>query len=204
MKKIPRFAMIFLGVTLFMCIYFSNNIWAHLRFESLCRTAGMHTYLPLERNVGWSSNATSVGDTNFLRSLGTVAFVRFLDSEGVIYDVRAVERTTVNKLGYIIEPANFEMPVVYQWNYRDKRMPDEVRTSEIHSEVIQISTGKVAVRYVEFTHSIFNPDRTILAAPSGERCPANENLVDRKTGDISLSKKKQAFLAAFGKMEDKK
>jgi len=193
-----RFILWFALGSLACCIYFWPNYRAYQRFQELCRTeAGLRVFARLEPDVAWTVPGGEVADARLPLSFKRVSFVRYHDREsGVDLDVRSAPRFNVSDRGFVSEPARAALPIRYRLTVTTvPELEGETRVGAQYFEVFDLKTGAVAVRYTRLGFSKFDPNRTILGAPSGEQCPDVEE-THRQLRDKSdiVTAFEQAFL----------
>lgn len=201
MSRALKFVIWFLSVALLISLYFSDNIRGYYRFKEICeKDAGLHIYQPLERNVGWTVSGGQIYDTGFVVQFNEVAFVRYRnEKDGNSYDVFRAPKLEVGDPAYAQQPADVSKAIVYKFDVQTIRLPNEVRIGAQHFDVVDLRSGKAAARYSRFSYSKFNPDNTILGAPSGESCPEDFAKTEPQTGRPVPSKMVLAFISAFTK-----
>lgn len=201
MSRALKFVIWPLSVALLMGLYFLDNIRGYYRFKEICeKDAGLHIYRPLERNVGWTVSGGKIYGTGFVVQFNEVAFVRYRnEKDGNLYDVFRAPKLKVGDPGYAQQPADVSKAAVYKFDVQTIDLPNEVRLGAQHFDVTDLRSGKAAARYSRFSYGKFNPDNTILGAPSGESCPEDFAKTDPKTGRSVPSKMVLAFISAFTK-----
>ena len=191
-----------LALILLVALYFADNIRGYYRFKELCATeAGLKVYQPLERGVGWLTEGR-LQDAGAMTHLDAVAFVRYRNSEdGHWYDVYRVARRKVGDDDYAQQPADLGKPVMYQRKWSTKPLPNESRMGITKDEFIDLRTNQIVATYTELGYSKFNPQTTLLAAPSGVGCPDdyNRGRTDPKTGKEISSERTLAIASIFNK-----
>lgn len=188
------------GLALMIGLYFSDNIRGYYRFKEICaKEAGLKVFRPLERNIGWTVKGGRIEDTGMAVYFKDVAFVRYRnEKDGNLYDVYRAPKLKVGDPGYAQQPADLNKTVVYQFSVETiHSLPNEIRTGVQHFDVTELKTSRLAVRYSRLGYSKFDPDKTILGAPSGERCPDDWARTDPKTGMALPSKLNLAFASSF-------
>jgi hypothetical protein len=198
-KKILKKSIWIVSIVFTIGLYFSNNIWGYYRFKEICaKEAGLKVYQPLERNVGWLVRGGQMYDTGIPVNFKDVAFVRYHDEkDGNWYDVYRVPKLKVGDPGYARQPADMSKPVVYEYRSIHKRLPEEIRMGSWVTEFIDLRTSQLVATYKVLSYSKFNPDNTILAAPSGEACPDDVIRTDPKTGKYFPLKRDLAYSSMF-------
>jgi hypothetical protein len=149
-------------------LYFATNIRGYYRFKELCaQEGGLRVYQHLTPNVGWQAKKHwgHMGVAHMER----VAFARYSDN-GTLLDMRYRAGPTGVESSYEIKPADEPLPVVYELRSVNESLPGELRTSRSGYEVREIATGKLLVRWYQIGFSMFDQDKTLLAAPSGQAC----------------------------------
>ena len=202
MKRLLKLTAWPVGIALLIGLYFLDNIRGYYRFKEICeKEAGLHVYQPLDRNVGWSVTEGRIEATGFPVGFNEVAFVRYRkEKDGNLYDVYRVPKLKVGDPGYAEQLADGSKAVVYQYHVQlIHDLPNEIRMGANHYEITDLRTAQLAVRYSGFGYSKFNPDRTILGAPSGEGCPDDIAVRDPKTGKTLPSKIQIALVSAFNR-----
>jgi hypothetical protein len=172
------------GISLLLAVYFADNIKGYYRFKELCvAQSGLKVYQPLERNVGWFVEGGHLENAGLLTRLAAVDFVRYRSAtDGQWYDVYRAKRLKVGDPDYAQQPADLSKPVVYQRKWSTKELPTEVRVGITKTEFIDLRTNQIVASYTELGYSKFNPQNTLLAAPSGIGCPEQGGGTDPKTG----------------------
>lgn len=184
MRRISKILVWPAGIALAIGLYFSDNVRGYYRFKEICaKDAGLHVYQPLERNVGWMVSGGRMYDAGFMAEFKEVAFVRYHNAEdGNWYDVYRAPKLKVGDLGIAQQPADLSKPVVYEFKIVQKDLEDEVRMGATIREFIDLRNSSLVATYKVFSYGKFNPDNTILAAPSGEACPDDVIRTDPTTG----------------------
>lgn len=189
-----------IGFLLLLSLYFADNIKGYYRFKELCaKEAGLKVYQPLERDVGWFEASGNLGSVVYMTAYPAVAFVRYQNAkDGQWYDIYRAKRLKVGDPGYTQQPADLSKPVVYQSrviNIHD--LPNEVRIGSQIMEFIDLRTNQRVASYTILGYSKFNPENTLLAAPSGEGCPDQAWATDPKTGKKTPSHREIAISSMF-------
>ncbi|MFZ5566549.1 MAG: hypothetical protein ACOY95_06070 [Pseudomonadota bacterium] len=199
MRTVSKILIWPVGIALVLVLYFSDNIRGYYRFKEICaKDAGLHVYQPLERNVGWMVSGGRMYDTAIPVNFKEVAFVRYHDEkDGNWYDVYRAPKLKVGDPGYARQPADLSKPVVYEFRFTQGGLENEVRMGFGVDEVIDLRTSKTAATYKVFSYGKFNPDNTILAAPSGEACPDDVFRRDPATGKALPMKRDLAYASMF-------
>ena len=173
-----------LAAALVIGLYFAGNIKGYYRFKELCaKEAGLKVYQPLERGVGWLDDGRRIYDAGPMTHEDAVAFVRYRNEEdGQWYDVYRTQRVKVGDDPFAQQPADLSKPVIYQRRWSTNKLPNEVRMGITKNEFIDLRTNQTAATYTQLGYSKFNPENTLLAAPSGIGCPEQGGGTDPKTG----------------------
>jgi hypothetical protein len=98
---------------------------------------------------------------------------------------------------YAKRPADMSRPVLYEYKYTNPAVENEIRMHVRIDEFIDVRTSKTVATYKSFTYSKFNPDNTLLGAPSGEQCPEDFPLDDPNTGKRIPMKREIAISSIF-------
>ena len=151
-------------------LYFSDNIRGYYRFKEACaKEGGLRLFEPIPMDVGWS--ADSANDARAAAQLKHVAFVRFVDKQdGKAYEVRYLKGNPGDDSSYETTSANLAVPVAYAWHWVSENVPGELRMTRSGVRVVNLATGRIALQWEQIGYSTFDPNRTLLAAPSGNAC----------------------------------
>ena len=187
-----------LAAALVIGLYFAGNIKGYYRFKELCaKEAGLKVHQPLERGVGWLAEG-SLSSAATMTYYDAVAFVRYRNQkDGQWYDVYRAKRLEVADLAYAEQPADLGKSVVYQRKWSTRPLPEETRMGITREEFIDLRTNQIAASYTQLGYSKFNPDNTLLAAPSGIGCPEQGGGTDPKTGKRILTNAELAIISMF-------
>jgi hypothetical protein len=199
MRKVFKILVWPVCIALAIGLFFADNIKGYYRFKELCATeAGLKVYQPLERDVGWFADG-DIYSAIPMTSYDAVAFVRYHNTnEDKWYDVHRAKRLKVSDLDYTQQPADLSKPVVYQSrviNHHD--LPNEVRMGAQVTEFIDLRVNQLVASYTILGYSKFNPQNTLLAAPSGIGCPEQGGGIDPKTGKQLPTHKRLAISSIF-------
>lgn len=199
LKKLLTILIWPIGLVLVITLFFASNIRGYYRFKEICaRDSGVRVYQPLERNVGWTVGRGRMQDTGMPAIYPEVAFVRYRnEKDGQWYDVYRVPKLKVGDDGLAQQPADMSKPVIYEYRWHHEVLKDELRMSATLNEVIDLRNSKIAATYTTFGYSKFDRDKTLLAAPSGMRCPEDFPQADPKTGINLPLKEELAFSSMF-------
>ena len=149
-------------------IYFSDNIKGYFKFKHLCETeGGLKVYEKLERNVGWEVERKR--NAYVPAYYENVAFVRFQDKSKKI-DIKYKEGPREFRKSFDFIDADLSLKTKYKYIYEDKRLDDRLLVSRTVFKVIDIESASTALEFVSFGYSMFDRNKTILAAPSATRC----------------------------------
>jgi hypothetical protein len=99
------------------------------------------------------------------------AFVRYTDEKGVRSDVRiTLPRYTKGGPQYSFSPVDEGLPVRYRYVYFDERIDGDKRFKRYVTQVIDLTTGRIAASHTVIVYAWTPSSRVILSAPTGEQC----------------------------------
>lgn len=152
-------------------IYNLDAIAGQWKFKQMCsKEGGPKFYAPVEKDVGWEVEGHDKYAYQPPFEFEHVAFVRYEDEQGKVFDVRTDGYLGANQRKYIFSGVNDAMPVRYTYRYVSARFPDDPRFSKTQIEVIDRRTVQVVASYTEFSYSWAKPERVLLSAPTAAGC----------------------------------
>jgi hypothetical protein len=177
-KKSTSLYLIILPIV--VLLYFSNNIYGHFRFKYICqRDSGLRVYQKLERDKGWLVDTKEMAQA--VAPLKGIGFARYFSRSGVAFDVHYIGGWQGDNSSFDIKPADLNKKVFYALAIAIYTYPDEIRLSRSGYEIRDIQSlettefdpieqERLLVGLYHVSYSLFDKNRTILAAPSGTRC----------------------------------
>ncbi|ODS25066.1 hypothetical protein AB835_00745 [Candidatus Endobugula sertula] len=157
-------------ITLFLLLFFADNIYGYYRFKQFCKNeGGLRVYGKLEKNVGWM--AEDKYSARSAAQLKYVDFVRYPDKrkKDTFYDMQYLGGHPGDNDSYLINQADIDKPIKYKWKFTSGRLDDEIRLTRQMDEVFDID-GNLLISYKKYSYSIFDIGRTLLHSPSGIGC----------------------------------
>lgn len=178
-------------------IFFFDNIKGYYRFKQLCdEHQELIVYKKLEPNVGWqvdtNKSISRDGIDSYLYFIPQIKFFRFQDrNERInhkIYDGRYVgtDRVPYEQFNHFVRSkldderedpknyefllANFDEKVVYQLERFSEHVPNESRVSRSGYRLRDLRANRVVVVLESIGYSLFEQDKTLLAAPWPVSC----------------------------------
>jgi len=159
-------------------IWFWPNIQGHYRFKQYCsQEGGIRIYGEVLPDQGWLAAGNSPSDYRTPFSFKRVAFVRYQDTSGALFDVYAKPNVWPYGPDYILRPADQSKIVMYMLKYKTVRnIPGELRLNKWSYEIFSVNEDKLLAVSTNFRYEQFEQDKTFLAAPSGVMCEENGGL----------------------------
>lgn len=175
-KKIVIVVLIFSSIVV---LHFMENIKGYYSFKEYCKNdSGIKERSSLESNVGWV--AKGYHDALFLAGFKEVRFARFTDKRGgkTLKDLHYVEGGRRDRRSFEKVEADLSENIIYRLVSKREVVEGVPRLSKISYQVVNEGSGNVLIGFYDFSYSMFNRERTLLAAPSFMRCGgANEFIV---------------------------
>ena len=162
---------ILVAIPLLIGLIFFENIKGYFRFQWYCSNeGGLKVYEKLEKNVGWMAEDYYTALEVFL--LEDVKFVRFSDKKNkeLKHDLYYKGGKRRSRDSYETREVDSSQKVKYVWTWVIQRIETELRLEKFSTEILDYETGNLLVGNYHFIYSIFNPNNTLLAAPSGTSC----------------------------------
>ncbi len=167
MRRVVKVALAVLAIPVAFFVYFAPNVHGYYRFKQMCEAeGGLRIYHKLQKGVPWQADPLTKYSAAAHQDL--VQFVR-VEEEGQLRDMRRLGPKG-NRDSYQTVPANVSLAPVYEVRLTLQRPPGEVRLNRASYEIREVDTGRLMVRWYEFGYSLFDQDRTLLAAPSNVVC----------------------------------
>lgn len=118
---------------------------------------GLTVYEPLEKNVGWWAKDKT--DARFTASLDHIGFVRFLEKDNQLYDLKPVgPRNTLNP-EHEVNNANLSIELIYKLELESYSSELAHQPSRVTYQVKQLSDNKIIVKYSVFYYGFFNSEK---------------------------------------------
>lgn len=165
---------IVLGVVAFLVVIlgwiFGDNLQGYNRYQDYCKKeGGLRVFQELERDVGWF--ASDVHEARTAAALSHVRFVRYREQQtSEEYDLRYIGGPLGLSSSYRAEKADISAEPIYVFRSVSEFIPQERRLRRWGNEVVDIRSNRVVASYFSFTYSKFDPNRTLLGAPSNDSC----------------------------------
>lgn len=197
-----------IGVSvLAVLIFFFDNIKGYYRFKQLCdEHQELIVYKKLEPNVGWQVDINKRYHrdivSEYLYFIPQIKFFRFLEQDErrnrEIYDGRFIgggrvpyekfDHTVRSKLddkrkdpkNYEFLVAEFKEKVVYQLERFSEEIPNETRSGRSGYRLRDLRSNEVVVILEGIGYSLFEQDKTLLAAPSAVFCRLEPSIFSSK------------------------
>jgi hypothetical protein len=168
MRRAVKITLMVLAVPVAILAYFAPNIHGYYRFKQVCESeGGLRIHHKLQRGVPWQSNFFGGYSVS---SHGVVPFVRLVWFNRQLQDVRYRSGPAGDDRSYDAAPADLSVSPSYEVRLVTEMLPGELRLSRSGYEVREIATGRLMVRWYQFSYGRFDQGRTLLAAPSGIDC----------------------------------
>jgi len=170
-KIIAGFSVLIVGVVALTAMCFSDNIKGYYKFKHLCDTeGGLKVYEKLEASAGWEVDYRR--NAYVPAAFEEVDFVRFRDSkdESELFDLKYRDGMRDRRKSYDILNADISMQTKYKYIYKDSRIDPKLLISKTVYKVIDKEKKSTSIEFISFGYSMFNRNKTLLAAPSARRC----------------------------------
>lgn len=176
MRRAVKVALAVLAVPVAALVYFAPNIHGYYRFKQVCEAeGGLRIHHKLQKGVPWQANFFG---SYIVSSHGLVPFVRAVGRNGQLQDLRYRAGPAGDDRSYDAAPADLSVSPHYEISLLTGRLPNELRLSRSGYEVREIATGRLMVRWYQFSYSRFDQDRTLLAASSGISCHRSDAFLE--------------------------
>jgi len=172
MKKIViGFCVVMVSIVALTALYFSDNIKGYYKFKHLCKTeGGLAVYEKLEPNVGWeSSDKYNAYIPAYFKK---VKFVRFPDSnnKSQLYDMTHISGSRNIRKSYGFSESNLSENIRYRFIYNAEMINKKFLISRTINEIVDVKNKTTVFKFISFGYSMFDRNKTFLAAPSGRIC----------------------------------
>jgi hypothetical protein len=173
-------------IPLIICIFFSENIWGYIKFKQYCAAHPQFFITEkLEPNVGWQSDLEKAPESKsivgeYLYFTPQIKFFRFRDysERQTVLDSKFIGLNRISNADYeklprniwpaklpaddpsnfSFEPANLDEKTIYQYEWFDEFIPNQIRLRHVGERVIDLRTNKTVVESGEYVYRIFDKE----------------------------------------------
>lgn len=150
-------------------LIFFDNIKGYYTFKEYCeKEGGLTVYEPIEKNVGWWAKDKT--DARFAASLDHIGFVRYLEKDNQLYDLKPVgPRNTLNP-EHEVNNANLAVEPIYKLESESYSSRSPHQPSRVTYQVKNFSNEKLIVKFNIYHYGFFNEERTPMGVNQKFSC----------------------------------